>query len=240
MYSKQALIFNNKNIDREIKGYTTINVDGRGLIAPNIETQSIVGRDGDIILNTQHPPRDIVVYFMIKAPYNSIFIEKLKELTELLHSDGDVPFSFGDEEGIRYGRVAEISDPPYDSNEGIGSFTIHCSDPYLYRNRAISAGTISRVKYNKYSLDIVSVTATTASSTLNITNTTTGRKIILNNLSSGQKVVITKNTITVNGQNAMNKLDFVNSDYHEFKIYGGDTITTNGTNLKIEYRERIL
>jgi len=43
----------------------------------------------------------------------------------------------------------------------------------------------------------------------------------------------------LNRKDIKSYLDFVESDYHDFKLFDNNVVTiTNATNLKIEYRER--
>ena len=179
----------------------------------------------------------------MQAEKNEEWLKQIKVLNTLLQSEGDVEFFFDDELGYRYGQLSDIEDPPYDSNLGIGKFTIHCQDPFLYSELKTSTGTIPDLEYDFYDVKIesIEVTMTTSASKLVVRNNTLGTKIILNgSFRSGDRVVITPSTITVNNQNKMMWLDYVESDYHEFRIYSKDKITATNANLKINYRERVL
>lgn len=238
-----ALTYNGILIDAEIAGYMTVNVEGRQLIAPKVKTIEIPGRNGDVVLSQQYPARDLVVHFLLKERNNFLFLEKIKKLTELLQSNSDVPLSFYDEVGHRFGRLIDIEDPPYDSNFGMGKFTIHCADPFLYRDLKTTDSVIERLKYRKYPVKIDSITATIPSTTkVVIKNETRGTNIILNGqFNAGDKLVVTNESITVNGQNRLMWLDFVESEYQQFEVYSEDVITINsGANLSIKYRERVL
>ena len=238
-----ALTYNGILIDAEIAGYMTVNVEGRQLIAPKIKTIEIPGRNGDVVLSQQYPARDLVVHFLLKERNNFLFLEKIKKLTELLQSNSDVPLSFYDEVGHRFGRLIDIEDPPYDSNFGMGKFTIHCADPFLYRDLKTTDSVIERLKYRKYPVKIDSITATIPSTTkVVIKNETRGTNIIFNGqFNAGDKLVVTNESITVNGQNRMMWLDFVESEYQQFHIYSEDRITITPTSpLNIKYWERVL
>ena len=100
-----------------------------------------------------------------------------------------------------------------------------------------------RLKYRKYPVKIESIKAKlSAGSKWVVRNVAQGTKIILNgNFTAGQELVITDEAITINGQNALTMLDYVESDYHDFKIYSEDEIIAEGlSGLKIKYRERAL
>lgn len=243
-HSHCALSYNGIILDRYLDNYMTLNVEGRQLFSPSLETLKVPGRDGDIAISKNYPSRDIKVHFLMEAEKNEEWLKQIKVLNTLLQSKGDVEFYFDDELGYRYGQLSDIEDPPYDSNLGIGKFTIHCQDPFLYSEVKTSTGTIPDLEYDFYDVKIesIEVTMTTSASKLVVRNTSLGTKIILNgSFRSGDKVVITPSTITVNNQNKMMWLDYVESDYHEFKIYSKNKISTSpSASLKINYRERVL
>lgn len=241
--SRCAIEFDGIIIDTEIKDYMTINIEGRQLLTHTLDTADIAGRIGDVITGSKVPARDIKVYFLLKAGRNKEFLKKVKRLTEILYTNKEVKFRFNDEEGYRIGQVTSFEDPPYDKNIGIGSYTIHCSDPFLYFEERESTGKMPRLKYRKYPVKIESITAKlSAGSKAIVRNVTQGTKIILNgSFTAGGELIITDEAITINGQNALTMLDYVESDYHDFKIYSEDEIVGVGlSGLKIKYRERAL
>ena len=238
--SRCAIEFDGIIIDNEIKDYMTINVEGRQLLTHTLDTADIAGRVGDVITASKVPARDIKVYFLLKAGRNKEFLNKIKRLTEILYTNKEVKFRFNDEEGYRIGQVTSFEDPPYDQNTGIGNYTMHCSDPFIYFEERESTGTMPRLKYRKYPIKVESITAKLSQGSKAIVrNVTQGTKIILNgNFTAGGELIITDETITINGQNALTMLDYVESDYHDFKIYSEDEIMGVGlSDLKIKYRE---
>lgn len=241
--SRCAIKFDGIIIDNEIKDYMTINVEGRQLLTHTLDTADIAGRVGDVITASKVPARDIKVYFLLKAGRNKEFLKKIKRLTEILYTQKEVKFRFNDEDGFRIGQVTSFEDPPYDQNTGIGSYTIHCSDPFIYFEERESTGKMPRLKYRKYPVKVESIEAKlNAGSKAIVRNKTQGTKIILNgSFTVGQELIITDEAITINGQNALTMLDYVESDYRDFKIYSEDEIIAEGlTDLKIKYREHAL
>lgn len=250
-HSHCALSYNGIILDRYLDNYMTLNVEGRQLFSPTLETLKVPGRDGDIAIGKNYPSRDIKVHFLMEAEKNEEWLKQIKVLNTLLQSEGDVEFFFDDELGYRYGQLSDIEDPPFDSNLGIGKFTIHCQDPFLYSDVKTSTGTMPDLEYDFYDVKIVSI-----ESTINynckkvvIKNKTRGLKIVLNgDFKSGDKLVVTPDSIKVNKQNKMMWLDYVESDYHDFKVFSKDQIsvgvvvgnTTYLPNMIIKYRERVL
>ncbi len=241
-FSKCAITFDERLLDYEINNYMTLNVEGRQLLAPKLSTVEVPGRNGDLVMDSKLPAREIKVHFFIMETRNAYFLELIKRLNEILWTDEDVKFSFRDEEGYRVGRVSSIEDPPFDSNSGIGKFTIHCSDPFLYGILLTTKDKIENLRYKKYPVKIERIEVVTSQvEKLVITNKDTGKKIILNHtFSQGDKVVLNKEKIELNGKNIMYSLDFVNSDYQEFELFSGNEVVITGGTATIYYREKIL
>lgn len=238
-----ALTFDGHLLDEEIESFMTVNVEGRQLLSPILDTVSVPGRNGDVILGGTYPPREITVHFMISDYRNAYFLEKIRKLNEILYTDKEVEFKFNDEDGYRIGRLSNTEDPDYDSNLGFGKFTIHCADPFMYGHLRKTQSKIDELKLKKYPVKIEEIMITgVATNKLVITNKNKGTKIILNgDFKAGDKVVITKYKITINGQNRMYWLDFVNSDYQNFELYSEDEVmVSSSANFEISYRERTI
>lgn len=236
-----ALTFDGHLLDEEIESFMTVNVEGRQLLSSVLETVKVPGRNGDIIIGGTYPARNITVHFMISDYRNAYFLEKIRRLNEILYTKEEVKFSFLDENGYRIGKVSNIEDPAYDSNLGFGKFTIHCADPFLYGHLRKTNSKIDRLKLKKYPVKIEGIKIIVpATNKLVITNKNTGKKIILNgSFAAGDELIITKDKITVNGQNRMYWLDFVNSDYQNFELYSEDEIMVSPrADFEISYRER--
>ena len=236
-----ALTFDGYLLDEEIESFMTVNVEGRQLLSRKLETINVPGRDGDIVIGGTYPYRDIVVHFMISDYRNAYFLEKIRRLNEILYTDEEVKFNFKDEDGYRIGRLSNVSDPAYDSNIGFGKFTIHCADPFMYGYLRKTNSKIDELKLKKYPVKIEEIKITApGTNKLVVTNKNRGIKIILNgDFKDADEVIITKDKITVNGQNRMHWLDFVNSDYQNFELYSEDEIMVSpSANFEISYRER--
>lgn len=232
------LIFNEKNLDDTIADYTTIDVKGRGLFVRNINSISISGRDGEYITESKYPGRKVIVDFLINSKNHLEYFKTMQKLNNIINSEKDVIFKVTDEEGYRIGRVTEVTDPAL--NKGAGSFTIFCQNPFVFGDKL----TVDKTIKSKYSLDveIEKITAKISNGTNKVIlrNETKGTKIILNgNFTKDDILEISKEKILLNRKDIKSYLDFVESDYHEFKLFNNNVVTiTNATNLQIEYRER--
>lgn len=224
------ITYNNKTLDDIIPGYITINVEGRGLLSPKIETVSIDGRDGDYVIGQSYPARDIRVYFKINASKNIERLDIIDKLDIELRVDKDVEFSFGDQEGYWVGRYSQAQDISYDYFTGVGYFILHCQNPYRHMPLVNFKGTVFVVKidnYKKLKLNEINAIVTNTSE-VRILNKTTGEVISLRNLKSLGELKITNDEIKLNGQNIKNRLDPSVSTWKEFRISNNDEISISG------------
>ena len=232
------LIFNETNLDDIIEDYTTIDVKGRGLFVRNINSISISGRDGEYITESKYPARKVIVDFLINSKNHLEYFKTMQKLNNIINSEKDVIFKVTDEEGYRIGRVTEVTDPAL--NKGVGSFTIFCQNPFVFGDKL----TVGKTIKSKYSLDVkienITAKITNGTNKVILRNETKGTKIILNGTFTKDDILeISKEKILLNRKDIKSYLDFVESDYHEFKLFNNNAVTiTNATNLQIEYRER--
>ena len=235
--------YNGQILDDIIPGYQTLNIDGRGLLGRALDTVIVSGRAGDVVLGQRVPPRDITVYYLIKRANNQEMQTSLGLLHKALSSEGDVTFQFGDEEYYRTGRLASVKNPPYDSYSGVGSFTIHCQDPYKYKEMPVFSGqtiVMPATGNDGYRLDQIDVDFALYTDRFSVDNFTTGRSIILlGDFLAGDTLQITGRGIWVNDQPAMHRLNFVNTDWKKFELNAGDTITAAHT-MTMKVSERAL
>lgn len=237
-------MFNRRHLDRLVPGYSTINVEGRQMFSPSNSYDTVRGRHGDILIDSAYPAREIIVHYMMEAESNAVFLRRMKQLTMYLQSDADVEFSFGDEPGVRFGRLSNFEDPPYDANIGMGSFTIHCSDPFLYSAIKESTNEIKAFKLDCYPVRVESMEMqiTTAGSKLVLKNAMRGRRIVVNtSFSYGDTARFEGGNIYKNKGSVLRDLDFVESDYFNFDLYSRDRLSCNlAGDVKVRYRERVL
>lgn len=215
-FSKSAITYNGRCLDIEIDGYSTVNVIGRQMFAPKLEQQKIRGRDGDIISEFSYPARDIEVQYLLTACNNEEWLIKMKQLTMFLQSDKDVEFSFEDENGFRFGRLGDFEDPPYDSNIGLGKFTIHCQDPYLYSNIKEKINKIDQLQYDYYPVKVESISfvVNQKGNKLVVKNNNSAKRIIVNtDFNPGDKIDFSNSIIRKNNKNILSHLDYVESDF---------------------------
>lgn len=236
-----SLTFNGVLIDQAIDGYTTINVSGRGLLNRFVSVADIPGRDGSYVLDSRLGSRRITVYYIMKAPDSKTFLERMQQLHDLLSSDEDVLFKFGDEDYHRFGRLVEASDPPRDQLEGQGSFVLYCSDPYRYTAEEDVA--FSPVP-SGFALDTtpasMTLTVGTGTNQIKVTNTTTGKNIVLDGTYAAGDVITLTWGMSPTIKRGLNEdiLDHLNilSDFEVFTFKSGESITVTPSDAVLAMR----
>lgn len=229
-----AMSFGGSYIENEIPGYKTLNIGGRELLSNELETATGKGKDGTTVTGQTLPARVLTVQYLLEAKTPEECRYNFEKLNYVLRKFGkmDVAIQFTDEPGrTYYGRYQSATDVPYDRNTVTGSFTIYCQDPYKYGDSFEATGTsITIGNHTPYEVRPSLITATLGANASKITidNVTTGRHIILNGAyTAGQVLIldIEKRTVTLNGQNIKNNLDFVESDFFGFVLSPNDVIT---------------
>ena len=237
------LTFDDINLDDTINGYTTINVENRGLVGANFNYLEIAGRNGTVSTDRKIPAKDIIVHFVIKMNNSREFRTVIDQLNYHLSKKQAVKLKFEDEEGYRFGWVTEVTNPPFDYFVGHGTFTIHCDDPYRYLDQQSQSGKKiiidaefhHKLSWNKIEINKQLVTG------VRITNETTGKSIKIDNISEPGLVIVSKDAITFNNQSVINKLDFTQSTWKGFDIHQGNTVAVYGSNsMTITYQRCFL
>lgn len=248
-YSKYcSLTYNGILLDNAIDGYLTINVEGRGLLNRNISAIDIPGQEGQSITDYKIQSRNIIVHYLLKASNSKAFMKRLHLLHEYLFSNEDVVFQFGDEPYYRLGRLYEVQDPPYDQLQGIGSFTIFCQNPYKFdviRKLVGNPVTLISDSILPVHPDVILVTLKENADKLVVSNLGNGKRIIINDafkIGDLVEIDIKSAEIKRNNQNIMSKLDYAETDFHEFMIKNNDQIIVGpvSSDLNISYRRKYL
>lgn len=231
-------IYNSITLDDAIPEFTTVNVKGRVLLAPKLQTQNVPARDGDIVLYEQFPPRDIEVTFLIEADNSKQFNDALRKLNSILYveeSGKDIEFGFTDEEGTRYGRLSSFSPPPENYFNGTGTFTIHAQDPFLHVGSSVDMNygsdvVIDASEYDSYLKLRMFFMAGEVTDPRSVTfnNVTAGKQIRLINLPETGELIIKRDHITLNGAVVDEHLDVMESTWKEFPIRDRDYIMLSG------------
>ncbi|WP_435029637.1 distal tail protein Dit [Levyella massiliensis] len=219
-------IINNNNLDQLLDGYTTANVEGRLMLSSSLDTQSVPGRNGDVVMAQTLPAREITVHFVLKAKNSVGYIKKCRELNKLIQTDRESKLSFSDEKGFWRVYSSKVDAPPYDWKEGTGAITFHCADPFLHGEIKQFKDLSSKANSNAYALRL-NKALLEANGKVILKNATTGVRIAFVKALTGQ-LLITQDAITLNGENIVPSLDIQSSTWKGFTIHPGDTITAEG------------
>lgn len=129
---KEAMSYNGVYLENEIRGYQTLHVSGRELLASEAWEERIDGQDGSRLFGKTYPPRIITVTYQLIADNATAFREAYNQMNRYL-SGKEVEVLFADEPdkyfvGTKMGGEA----PEPGSNQVIGTFEIYCADPFKY------------------------------------------------------------------------------------------------------------
>lgn len=221
-------IFNGVNLDKTIPGFTTVNITGRELIAP--ELIIVNGK----VVDKKYPPRTITVNFMINGKNKDEFRESLANLNSALQTNSDKKLQFTDEDWEYEGRLSGVVNPPVDYFQGVGSFNIYCEFPFrILEDRALNG---TNIKFDDGLYRINEIIITTAPSNVTIQNASTGDKISIKNI-EGQEILFdfSNDKITSNGTDITSDLIFESSNWSDFKIIDEPITLTLPSSGSVKY-----
>lgn len=247
--SSVAITIGGKQLDGVLEGFRTLNVEGRELLGSSLSFyDGIPGRDGAWIKEETLPYRTLTVHYLLEAKTNQEYRAKFNQLNALLREGGriDKKIIFADEADCYFmGRLAEASTPDPSSNIARGTFALLCQDPYKYGGLETVTGRPAMAPqgaYYPFFIEKIKATIPSAATKAVVKNETSGKRIILDsNFSAGQVLEILPEKILLAGQNIMSKLNYLESDWHQFEISSGDTISiTPSANVELTLRRRFL
>ena len=132
--TEASMTINDVRLEQRLPGFRVISATGRDSMSQDIEelTSKIV--DGAFYRSKNLPPRDIEVTFVLFRETAEDLHRAFDTLKGLLYSWVNAKFIFNDEPDVYYiGTVTNLSpENIIYSNNGAGTFTIHCSDPFKY------------------------------------------------------------------------------------------------------------
>lgn len=118
----------------DLSGYFTVNsISGRGVVGYDINTVTVVGRDGERYAGKYRPSRELEVSYTIPSENAENLREIIDELNAILNVTEPVPIVFSDEPDKTYFGVPEDAS---EDGEFVrwhqGEITFLCTDPYKY------------------------------------------------------------------------------------------------------------
>lgn len=230
-----AMNFDGGFIEHIVSGYRTLTVSGREMLGVELTTEDVA--NGCIVTDERLPARELVITYQLDANSSEELLTRFKQLESLLMTGKDVPIFFNDErDWVYYGRLSAVDSVPVESNSVVSTFTILCSDPKRYGRELTTSDGLIRHEGKLIPLsiefDIPSNTSYFVSNGVHtIKGTSTSTEV-----STRIKIDFVTCETYSNG-----KLDYkiiaLDSDFENFTLENGMTITSNVNNLIIRYSE---
>ena len=239
-------IFNDINLDEYlIDSFKTLNVTGRGLIAPEIEYTDKVGGAGAWFDSIRLPAREIILQAKITATSNEESRRTYNQINRILNV-GVRRLEFTDEsESYFMAALAGISEETENSNDIVVEISFMCSDPYKYGDVVKTSSVVPSDVVYPTTPDKVTVTLASAVTSVKVTNQMTGDNFVINgNYASGDVITfefMDDPVINQNGASILDELDIA-SDYETFNVLAGDVVSVvpSSATLEIELRRKLL
>lgn len=235
-HSTSAMNYNGIWIEDIIDGYYTLKVEGREMLAPEVEIQNT--SVGAIVSSQRIPSRTLKVTFKLENHNPDLLLIDFRNLVNELYTEEDVPIYFNDERDVFYcGRFSGASEVDGASYEVVSDFEITCADPRRYSQAELFVdGVVNKdFRYNQRPSRIELKLARNGK--VSVTNTQQTITID-NDLSVNDSVVIDfdEGKILVNDQNKTSYLSLT-SDFENFILKKGQIITSSNGTCKTYFRE---
>ncbi|MBO0439192.1 distal tail protein Dit [Candidatus Enterococcus ikei] len=231
-----AMMYDGVYLEKMIDGYRTLAVTGREMLSLTIETQET--QVGSIKLNQKLPARTIKVTYQLIGKDAKDVQKKYRQLMRLLYKESDVEIRFKDDLDYHYhGQYMTTDDVRGDTNSIIASFEILCKDPKKYSVLLQTDSTITTYLPYQTTPEKIEVIIEKFGP-LMISNGDKTIKITSYNLSAGDQVTFDflKGKVFVNKLDQTFLLD-LESDFENFTIQEGQTISCSNGSMIISYRE---
>jgi predicted phage tail component-like protein len=233
-----AMNFNGVYLEEALDGYSTLNVSGRELLGYDIQSERRSHGHGSIRYGKTLPSRTLTIQYRLKADSAEELQEKFDQLRRILYSTDIVPIQFRDEPGITYyGEFEGADSVPPDRLVVVSNFTLFCPEPFKWRNKVTTNGGVLIGTFYPTIPDKITVETDSATGSIDITN---GEQTIQLrgqvNAGSIIEIDIANQDVKVNGTERLDLID-LHSDFENFTIENGQTVTSTNGMLKIEMRE---
>lgn len=245
-----------ENIDKALRGYRTLAVDGRETIGRNInaherENYTLNANpvfDGAVLLGGNIPPRTFKVTYQISLDRYDERAELYEILNRRLHRP-QVRLRFTDDPRFYYTATLQgMGDIPV-ALEHTGELEFIAHDPYKYSIEPEvltikKSGALKKRVLWPIAIEDMTITAEAATEKLILKNESNGQRIIIDHaIKPGDKVSISfkEYKILYNDLTDITGAMDIRSNYEDLTIETGDVISTNiDATAVITYRERRL
>ncbi len=251
-YSSIQTICDDINLDKEVPGFKTLTVSGRGLVGRDIDTLKFVARGyKDKVANRTRDTKNayvnqfiassiqgitVTVKYRLTAPTNEEFRKRLSYLSYRLQKE-QVQWIWTDEPDYYYvGTVTDYGVPDEDTNSIVSEFKIFMTDPRkVTLTPLLFEGTMTKKKEIKlykreemYEIRSMKIVPKMNADKLVITNETQNLYIRLDGQVNPTDVYTYKpgETLLRNGENAMPRVHLL-SNLEDFNLQEGDKLSFN-------------
>ncbi|MBO0473238.1 phage tail family protein [Enterococcus ureasiticus] len=224
-------------LEDAIEGYRTLNVTGREMISPEIQSENV--NVGSIISSQRLPSRTLKITYQIKNDDPEMFLVNFRRLMEYLYREQAVPVYFNDEQDVLYyGRFSGSDEVPGDRYTVTASFDIYCADPRKYSLKFYRPKKVIRGRFSFKTRPSKIVVKIEKDASLTVTNGMQNVKVVNGKLSPDDEVVINfvDGTVMVNGINRTNWLD-LSSDFENFELKNNQVLSCDNGVMTLYYRE---
>ncbi|MBO0423863.1 distal tail protein Dit [Enterococcus plantarum] len=224
-------------LEDAIEGYRTLNVTGREMISPEIQSENV--NVGSIISSQRLPSRTLKITYQIKNDDPEMILVNFRRLVEYLYREQDVPIYFNDEQDVLYyGRFSGSDDIPGDRYIVTANLDIFCADPRKYSTKIYQPKKVIRGRFFYQTRPTKIVVKIEKDASLTVTNGAQSVKVVSGKLSPNDEVIIDfkEGKVLVNGINRTNWLD-LSSDFENFELKNNQVLSCDNGVMNVYYRE---
>lgn len=136
-----SITINGSRLEDVVAGFHSFEVKGRNVIAPDITTNTVGNRDGDVYQRKRFGGRTLSISYALIADSPAALKQKFRQLNALLDVE-ECQIVFGDEPDVFYiGTLSEIDEPDGATNAMSGTMQFYCCDPFKYSVEEFTAET---------------------------------------------------------------------------------------------------
>lgn len=235
--SSVAMSYDGAVLDEVIEGFRTLNVEGRETTSLSINKIEMDVGYLDIGQRMESPPLE--VEYMIQRDTQAELKESFRQLMKAIVRDRNVEIMFADEDARHYGRFQQFLEWDEGNNQVIGKMSLYRHKPYKYGPLLTTNGSLITTEKDLSLVRIV-IKPTASTSQLKISNGKQEIRLVEKiGASDSIELNFVENRVYKNGVGFDYALA-LDSDFENFVIESGQTVSSGQATLSIEYRERWL
>lgn len=227
-------------LENLIEGFSTVNIDGRGILdrKARVEESDIFG---SFIKANKFKGRKLVIEFLLRATDKADLMRKAEKINAYLITEEDTTILFSDDKYSYTGQVTKVSSTFHTSKVVTGEIEIYCTD-YRKYGELIRVENIERMKYDylhPIQPELIELVIPSSADKVKVTNGTTGKYILLEGPFKSEdiiKIYPKKQEIRRGAENMLKYLN-LRSNLEDFSLAYGDTVESTNCIINLEFRE---